>query len=208
LAIRWQTLTNCFEKSTGQWRFVPSPAKDSAQTLMGFTKAPDIPEDSRAAVFRMLKNGIPRTASLSSWRETDAVLSVPSQETSSPPFAIPFFADSGQGRSLCYSAAVADTATPEVLPTPGIDAETGEETELDPGYLVICWDDPVNLMEYVTHVFQTVFGWSRARAERQMLQVHKQGKSVLTRETKEKAEHYVHQLQKYSLHATMERDAS
>jgi len=115
---------------------------------------------------------------------------------------------SRQQRRLCYTAAVADTANPEVLPKPGIDAETGEQTELDSGYLVICWDDPVNLMDYVTHVFQTVFGWSRARAERQMLQVHKEGKSVLVRETKEKAEHYVHQLQKYSLHATMERDAS
>ena len=112
------------------------------------------------------------------------------------------------GLAICHTAAVADTAIPEVLPTPGIDAETGEQTELDPGYLGICWDDPVNLMDYVTHVFQTVFGWPRARAERQMMQVHKQGKSVLVRESKEKAEHYVHQLQKYSLHATMERDAS
>ena len=54
---------------------------------------------------------------------------------------------------------------------------------LEPGYLVICWNDPVNYMDYVTHVFQTVFGWPR-----------------------KKAEHYVHQFQKYTLHATMERD--
>ena len=80
------------------------------------------------------------------------------------------------------------------------------DTELDPGYLVICWDDPVNLMDYVTHVFQKVFGWPKAKAERHMLEVHQTGKSLLARETLEKAEHYVHQLQDFNLQATMERD--
>jgi ATP-dependent Clp protease adaptor protein ClpS len=72
--------------------------------------------------------------------------------------------------------------------------------------LVICWNDPVNLMDYVTHVFQTVFGWPKAKAEKHMLQVHNAGKSLLARETFEKAEHYVHQLHGYGLHATMERE--
>jgi ATP-dependent Clp protease adaptor protein ClpS len=70
----------------------------------------------------------------------------------------------------------------------------------------VCWNDPVNLMVYVTHVFQVVFGWPRQKAERHMLQVHNQGKSILTRESLERAEFYVHQLQKYGLHATLERD--
>ena len=90
------------------------------------------------------------------------------------------------------------------------ETEKKEETDpkgvRDPGYLVICWDDPVNLMDYVTHVFQSVFGWPKDRAQRHMLQVHEMGKSLLVRETFEKAEHYVHQLQGYGLHATMERD--
>lgn len=100
------------------------------------------------------------------------------------------------------------TAEPLVLPDVEIEktGQTDSENELEPGYLVICWDDPVNLMDYVTRVFQTVFGWPKAKAEHHMLQVHRQGKSVLTRESMEKAEFYVHQLQKYSLHATMERD--
>jgi ATP-dependent Clp protease adaptor protein ClpS len=72
---------------------------------------------------------------------------------------------------------------------------------------VICWDDPVNLMVYVTHVFQTVFGWTKQKAEFHMLQVHNQGKSLLTRETLEKAEHYVHQLHSYQLLAQMEKSA-
>jgi ATP-dependent Clp protease adaptor protein ClpS len=101
---------------------------------------------------------------------------------------------------------MAETATPDV--TPGTIETTEEKTTsgLEPGYLVICWNDPVNFMDYVTHVFQIVFGWARKKAEFHMLQVHEQGKSVLTRDSMEKAEHYVHQLQRYSLHATMERD--
>jgi ATP-dependent Clp protease adaptor protein ClpS len=101
---------------------------------------------------------------------------------------------------------MAGSAVPELLP--GVVQTPADQTrsELEPGYLVICWNDPVNYMAYVTHVFQAVFGWPRQKAERHMLQVHEQGKSVLTRESLEKAEHYVHQLQKYSLHATMEPD--
>jgi ATP-dependent Clp protease adaptor protein ClpS len=99
-----------------------------------------------------------------------------------------------------------ETATPEVMPDIDQEGQTRSESGLEPGYLVICWNDPVNFMDYVTHVFQVVFGWPRQKAEVHMLQVHEQGKSVLTRESMEKAEHYVHQLQKYSLHATMEHD--
>lgn len=97
------------------------------------------------------------------------------------------------------------TASPEVRPGTVQDQDTDSKTDLDPGYLVVCWNDPVNLMDYVTHVFQVVFGWDRQKAERHMLQVHEQGKSILTRDSMEKAEHYVHELQKYSLTATLER---
>ena len=94
-----------------------------------------------------------------------------------------------------------------VLPEIEREEETGTKNDLEPGWLVICWNDPINLMTYVTHVFQTVFGWSRQKAEVHMLQVHRQGRSVLARTTMEQAEHYVHQLQKYTLHATLERDS-
>lgn len=100
---------------------------------------------------------------------------------------------------------MAETDTPVVLPDLERDTATRPDADLDRGWLVICWNDPVNYMHYVTHVFQTVFGWTRQKAEFHMLQVHRQGKSVLARETLEKAEHYVHQLQHYTLHATMER---
>jgi len=101
---------------------------------------------------------------------------------------------------------VAETVTPEIAPGTVEVTEEKPKSSQDSGYLVICWNDPVNFMDYVTHVFQQVFGWPRKKAEFHMVQVHEQGKSVLTRETMERAEHYVHQLQKYSLHATMELD--
>jgi ATP-dependent Clp protease adaptor protein ClpS len=101
---------------------------------------------------------------------------------------------------------MAETATPEMLPGTVVEQQDKPKSSLEPGYLVICWNDPVNYMTYVTHVFQRVFGWPRQKAEFHMLQVHRQGKSVLVRESLEKAEHFVHQLQKYTLHATMERD--
>jgi len=101
---------------------------------------------------------------------------------------------------------MSQTAAP-IAPPKTEKKEKTEPRELrDRGYVVICWNDPVNLMVYVTHVFQIVFGWPKERAERHMMQVHESGRSALVRETFEKAEHYVHQLQGYGLHATMERE--
>ena len=107
---------------------------------------------------------------------------------------------------LEYFPSMAETVEPVVLPDIEKEEQTGDQSELEPGYLVICWDDPVNLMDYVTHVFRVVFGWPKPKAEFHMLQVHNNGKSLLTRESFEKAEHYVHQLHGYGLQATMERD--
>jgi ATP-dependent Clp protease adaptor protein ClpS len=103
-----------------------------------------------------------------------------------------------------YFAAMPETINPVVLPD--LEADDQSQDALEPGYLVVCWNDPVNLMDYVTHVFQKVFGWHRQKAEHHMMQVHEQGRSVLARDSLERAEFYVHQLQKYTLHATLERD--
>lgn len=84
------------------------------------------------------------------------------------------------------------------LPTPEIDAEIESKKVRERDYTVIVWDDPVNLMPYVTHVFQQVFGWGREKAQRHMLEVHEEGRSVVVRDSFEKAEYYVHALQKYS----------
>ena len=97
-------------------------------------------------------------------------------------------------------------AEPELQPGTIQEVRDKPISDLDSGYLVICWNDPINYMEYVTHVFQVVFRWPLEKARRHMLQVHEQGKSILARESLEKAEHYVHQLQQYTLHATLERE--
>lgn len=108
--------------------------------------------------------------------------------------------------SVEFAADIAYDLAMPILEEPEITTRPHADAQLDPGYLVICWDDPVNLMDYVTHVFQKVFGWPKPKAERHMLEVHQTGKSLLARETLEKAEHYVHQLQAFNLQATMERD--
>jgi len=101
---------------------------------------------------------------------------------------------------------MAEVAVPVQRP----EVESGEQTETqrrrEPGYLVVCWNDPVNLMVYVTHVFMTVFGWPKPKAEQHMLEMHTQGRSVLERGSLERAEFYVHKLQAYGLQATLERD--
>ena len=93
---------------------------------------------------------------------------------------------------------------PVTIPKPAHKPDMDSNPRLAPTYHVICWNDPVNLMSYVTHVFMKIFGWNRQKAQKHMLEVHEKGKSVLAREGAEKAEFYVHQLRGYKLQATME----
>ncbi len=71
-----------------------------------------------------------------------------------------------------YFGRMSAAATPAVRPEIERAEQTDSQTGLAPGYFVICWNDPVNLMDYVTHVFQTVFGWERRKAEKHMREVH------------------------------------
>ena len=81
-----------------------------------------------------------------------------------------------------------------------------EEHEHDRPWVVIVWDDPINLMSYVTLVFQKLFGYSLARATKLMLQVHEEGKAVVSSGNREKSEHDVARLHAHGLWATMQRD--
>ena len=78
----------------------------------------------------------------------------------------------------------------------------------DRPWLVIVWNDPVNLMTYVVFVFQKLFGYSREKATKLMLEVHRDGKSVVAHGNREKAEMDVSRLHAHGLWATMERDRS
>ena len=80
-----------------------------------------------------------------------------------------------------------------------------ESTMLDRPWQTVVWNDPVNLMSYVTFVFQQYFGYSRARAHELMLQVHHDGKSVVSSGSREEMERDVRAMHEYGLWATMER---
>jgi ATP-dependent Clp protease adaptor protein ClpS len=81
-----------------------------------------------------------------------------------------------------------------------------EDFELDRPWIVIVWNDPINLMSYVTLVFQKLFGYSKEKATQLMLQVHNEGKAVVSSGTREKAEHDVSRLHAHGLWATMRQD--
>jgi ATP-dependent Clp protease adaptor protein ClpS len=81
-----------------------------------------------------------------------------------------------------------------------------DEVEREKPWIVIVWNDPINLMSYVTLVFQRLFGYSRAKATQLMLQVHNEGKAVVSSGPREKAEHDVSRLHAYGLWATIRQD--
>jgi ATP-dependent Clp protease adaptor protein ClpS len=83
--------------------------------------------------------------------------------------------------------------------------DTSTDVALDVPWNVIVLNDPINLMSYVTMVFMRVFGYPREKAERHMLEVHRQGRSLVWSGGREQAEHYVHQLHSYQLLAHMEQ---
>ena len=78
-------------------------------------------------------------------------------------------------------------------------------TFLDQPWVTVVWNDPVNLMAYVTFVFQTYFGYGKKKAEKLMLEVHRDGKSVVATGSREEMERDVQAMHEYGLWATMEK---
>nr|WP_203889548.1 ATP-dependent Clp protease adapter ClpS [Planobispora longispora] len=74
-------------------------------------------------------------------------------------------------------------------------------------WLTIVWNDPVNLMSYVTYVFQAVFGYSREKAEKLMLDVHHKGRAVVSSGTREEMERDVQIMHSYGLWATVQKQS-
>ncbi len=97
--------------------------------------------------------------------------------------------------------AVPSTTTPAPVTTP---RPVDEDSPSLP-WIVIVWDDPVNLMDYVVYVFQDVFGFSVEKATQLMLAVHNEGKAVVFAGLREPAEFNVYRLHRYGLWATMEQ---
>jgi len=90
--------------------------------------------------------------------------------------------------------------------------DTVTESDLDISQLVdkpwvtIVWDDPVNLMSYVTYVFAKLFGFSQDKAHELMLQVHNEGRAAVTTGSREEMERDVQRLHEHGLWATLQRD--
>jgi ATP-dependent Clp protease adaptor protein ClpS len=82
---------------------------------------------------------------------------------------------------------------------------TQELAEVDVPWVTIVWNDPVNLMSYVTFVFQTYFGYPKAKAEKLMMDVHVKGRAVVSTGTRERMETDTEALQGYGLWATFQK---
>jgi ATP-dependent Clp protease adaptor protein ClpS len=92
---------------------------------------------------------------------------------------------------------------PETIDRP--DSDEVAEPQLP--WVVIVWNDPINLMSYVTYVFQKLFGYSKEKATKLMLDVHHRGRAVVSSGPREKAEMDVYRLHAHGLWATMTKDA-
>lgn len=79
-------------------------------------------------------------------------------------------------------------------------------TDRDVPWVVLVWNDPINLMSYVTFVFQKLFGYSEEKATSLMLDVHEKGRAVVSNGAKEKCEADVARLHEHGLWATMQKD--
>jgi ATP-dependent Clp protease adaptor protein ClpS len=90
---------------------------------------------------------------------------------------------------------------PVELERPDADEATAQETP----WVTVVWNDPVNLMSYVTYVFQTYFGYPKKKAERLMLDVHEKGKAAVSSGSREEMERDVEAMHSYGLWATMQK---
>ena len=88
--------------------------------------------------------------------------------------------------------------------------ETTTRSSVSPDvpWQTVVWNDPVNLMSYVTHVFRSYFGYSKAEAERLMLQVHQDGRAIVATGPREEMERHTEAMHEYGLWATVDRSAA
>lgn len=96
---------------------------------------------------------------------------------------------------------MAVTPTPIELERP----ETDEVTALDTPWITLVWNDPVNLMSYVSYVFRNYFGYSETKADKLMLQVHHDGRAVVSSGSREEMERDVEAMHGYGLWATLQK---
>jgi len=83
--------------------------------------------------------------------------------------------------------------------------EITEQTVLDSGWITLVWNDPVNLMSYVSYIFRSYFGFSREEADKRMLQVHNDGRAVVATGPREEMERHVEAMHDFGLWATVQK---
>ena len=83
--------------------------------------------------------------------------------------------------------------------------ELHEQTVLDSPWVCLVWNDPVNLMSYVSYVFRSYFGFSHEEADRRMLQVHNDGRAVVATGSREEMERHVEAMHDFGLWATLQK---
>ena len=100
-----------------------------------------------------------------------------------------------------------EAAGVEVVPAGGtaVAERPTEDALLQTPWVTIVWDDPVNLMSYVTHVFVAYFHYSKAKAHKLMMQVHTEGKAVVSNGSREEMERDVTAMHEYGLWATLDK---
>lgn len=91
-------------------------------------------------------------------------------------------------------------------PTEVLDLDLGIDDLVDTPWVVLVWNDPINTMSYVTFVLQHLFGYSKEKATTLMLQVHQEGKAVVSSGSRSEAERDVFRLHEHGLWATMQQD--
>ena len=96
----------------------------------------------------------------------------------------------------------------DVQPTGVVDPNTDDAVDVDRPWIVLVWNDPINLMSYVTLVLQKLFGYSLEKATELMLDVHHKGRAVVSSGTRERSEFDVYRLHEHGLWATMQREDS
>jgi ATP-dependent Clp protease adaptor protein ClpS len=96
-------------------------------------------------------------------------------------------------------------AAPDTVEEVAEEVAAGTASDPDRPWITVVWNDPINLMSYVTHVFMTVFGYPKPKAEKLMLDVHHRGRAVVSSGTRERMELDVHTLHGYGLWATLEQ---
>ncbi len=109
------------------------------------------------------------------------------------------------GTSSATGGGAVGVAPPETVPLGDLGTVLDEEVTTDKPWLVIVWNDPINLMSYVTYVLQKLFGYSKDKATALMLDVHHKGRAVVSSGTRERAELDVYRLHEHGLWATMEQ---